>query len=201
MSTFKTKQTHSVSKYVIQWPPATIIDELHLFANKYAPYLCHVSNQVNAWVNKPAQHEALATISAGCWWRPSTANGEVRLPGVLKWQRSSSVVVLSYFQRATLRTELNLETRLYRSQLSLIQVLTWHKRGIAHTLIFMDTPAMYSLTSRVRLQAVLRESWDASKPGLWVLYQRWSVRAMLNSSFCLCGRKRLSCLTFTHLWW
>lgn len=55
MSTLKTKQTLSVSKYVIKWPPATIIDELHLFANKYTPYHCHVSNQVEAWANKSAQ--------------------------------------------------------------------------------------------------------------------------------------------------
>lgn len=128
MSTFKTKQTHSVSKYVIKWPPATIIDELHLFANKYAPYHCHVSNQVNAWVNKSAQREALAALSAGCRWRPSTANTEVRLPRDLQWQRSSSLVVLPHFQRATVRTKLNVETRLNRSQLSVIQMPAWHKR-------------------------------------------------------------------------
>lgn len=54
MSTLKTKQTLGVSKYVIEWPPATVIDELHLFANKYTPYHCHVSNQVDAWANKSA---------------------------------------------------------------------------------------------------------------------------------------------------
>lgn len=132
MSTFKTtlkalfKQTHSVSKYVIEWPPATIIDELHLFANKYTPYHCHVSNQVNAWVNKSAQWLALAAISARCRWRPSTANMEGRPSGELKWQ-SSSLVVLPHFQRATVINKLNFEIELYRSQLSVSQMLSQDK--------------------------------------------------------------------------
>lgn len=179
MSTFKTKQTHNVSKYVIKWPPATIIDELHLFANKYVPYHCHVSNQVNAWVNKPAQLEALAAISAGCRWRPSTANVEVRLPRDLKWQRSSSLAILPCFQRATASTKLDLETRLYRSQLSLIQMLA----RIPLRPVFVAAPhfpsAPYSWPPQqcgpwragagCEHQAGLRASWGTPKPGPWVL--------------------------------
>lgn len=144
MSTFKTKQTHSVSKYVIEWPPATIIDELHLFANKYTPYHCHVSNQVNAWVNKSAQGLALAAISAGCSWRPSTANVEGRPSGELKWQ-SSSPVVLPHFQRASVITKLNFEIELYRSPLSVSQMLSQDKIRVISTLKFVETRALLSL--------------------------------------------------------
>lgn len=129
MSTFKTKQTHSVSKHVIKWPPATVIDELHLFANKSPPYHCHVNNQVNVWVNKSAQREALAALFIGCKGRPSRASEEGKAP---QWQRSTLLLVLPCFQRATVRTKLNLETKLYRSQFALIQILAWHK-GKTHT--------------------------------------------------------------------
>lgn len=60
-----------------------------------------------------------------------------------QWQRSLLLVVLPCFQRATVRTKLNLETRLYRSQFPLIQVLAWHKGTDTHTpmLVFMGTPS------------------------------------------------------------
>lgn len=64
----------------------------------------------------------------------------MRLSRDLKWQRSSLLVILPHFQRATVKTKLNLEIRLYQSQLSLVQTLAWHKR---RDIFFPSVPSPY----------------------------------------------------------